>query len=255
MGQESHWYGRRQDAVWRERGTMELDDLILVSVDDHVVEPADLFEGRLPGEVPGPGAAGRSPRTTVRSLGVRRAAHPQRRAQRRRRHGRPRSTASSRPRFDEMRTGLLRHPRARQRHERQRRARLDVLPALPAVLRPAVRRDRRTRTSAARRCCGPTTTGTSTSGAAPTPAASSRSSIPPIWDPQLMADEIRRVAEKGCHAVTFSENPEKLGCPSLTATTGTRSSQACEDEGTVVCLHIGSSSAVGRSPSTTRRST
>src|SRR5690606_9404716 len=30
------------------RGTgMQVDDLILVSVDDHVVEPPDLFEGRL----------------------------------------------------------------------------------------------------------------------------------------------------------------------------------------------------------------
>ncbi len=37
-------------------------------------------------------------------------------------------------------------------------------------------------------------------------------SIPPIWDPQLMADEVQRVvAKKGCHAVTFSENPAKLG--------------------------------------------
>ena len=27
---------------------MRLEDLILVSVDDHVVEPPDLFEGRLP---------------------------------------------------------------------------------------------------------------------------------------------------------------------------------------------------------------
>src|SRR5574341_1496201 len=35
-------------------------------------------------------------------------------------------------------------------------------------------------------------------------------SIPPIWDPQLMADEVRRVAAKGCHAVTFSEDPAKL---------------------------------------------
>ena len=26
---------------------MQLDDLILVSVDDHVVEPPDLFDGRL----------------------------------------------------------------------------------------------------------------------------------------------------------------------------------------------------------------
>ena len=36
----------------------------------------------------------------------------------------------------------------------------------------------------------------------------------PLRDPQLMADEIRRVAAKGCHAVTFSENPAKLGLPS-----------------------------------------
>src|ERR1700677_4381604 len=27
---------------------MQIDDLVLVSVDDHVVEPPDLFEGRLP---------------------------------------------------------------------------------------------------------------------------------------------------------------------------------------------------------------
>lgn len=27
---------------------MEMDDLVLVSVDDHVVEPPDLFEGHLP---------------------------------------------------------------------------------------------------------------------------------------------------------------------------------------------------------------
>ena len=30
-----------------------------------------------------------------------------------------------------------------------------------------------------------------------------------------MADEVRRVAKKGCHAITFSENPEKLGWPEL----------------------------------------
>ena len=39
--------------------------------------------------------------------------------------------------------------------------------------------------------------------------------LPPIWEPMLMAEEVRRVAEKGCHAVTFSENPTKLGYPSL----------------------------------------
>ena len=40
-------------------------------------------------------------------------------------------------------------------------------------------------------------------------------SIPAIWDPELMAAEVRRVAAKGCHAVTFSENPSKLGWPSF----------------------------------------
>src|ERR1700733_5449664 len=66
--------------------------------------------------------------------------------------------------------------------------------------------------------------------------------IPPIWDPQLMAAEVRRVAAKGCHAVTFSENPSKLGWPSFHTDHWNPFWQACSDEGVVVCLHIGSSS-------------
>jgi len=67
-------------------------------------------------------------------------------------------------------------------------------------------------------------------------------SIPPIWDPQLMADEVRRVAKKGCHAVTFSENPHKLGWPHIFGDHWDPFFAACQDEGTVICLHIGSSS-------------
>ena len=66
--------------------------------------------------------------------------------------------------------------------------------------------------------------------------------LPAIWDPQTMADEVRRVAEKGCRAVTFSENPEKLGWPSFHSEHWDPFWQACTDTGTVVCLHIGSSS-------------
>ncbi|MEY2477225.1 MAG: hypothetical protein QOG87_2540 [Actinomycetota bacterium] len=69
-------------------------------------------------------------------------------------------------------------------------------------------------------------------------------SLPPIWDPNLMADEVRRVAKKGCHAVTFSENPEKLGHPSFHSDYWDPFWKACEDEGTIICLHIGSSSAL-----------
>ncbi len=66
--------------------------------------------------------------------------------------------------------------------------------------------------------------------------------LPPLWDPSLMAEEVRRMAAKGCHAVTFSENPEKLGYPSLHSEHWDPFWKACSDEGTIVCLHIGSSS-------------
>ena len=69
--------------------------------------------------------------------------------------------------------------------------------------------------------------------------------VPPIWDAELMAAEVRRVAEKGCHAVTFSENPEKLGRPSWHSDYWDPFLRACEETGTVICLHIGSSSADG----------
>jgi predicted TIM-barrel fold metal-dependent hydrolase len=66
--------------------------------------------------------------------------------------------------------------------------------------------------------------------------------LPPIWDPELMAGEVRRMAAKGCHAVTFSENPSKLGWESFHSDHWDPFWQACSDEGTIVCLHIGSSS-------------
>jgi len=69
-------------------------------------------------------------------------------------------------------------------------------------------------------------------------------SLPPIWDPALMAAEVRRMAAKDCHAVTFSENPEKLGWPSFHSEHWDPFWVACEEEGTVVCLHIGSSSTL-----------
>jgi predicted TIM-barrel fold metal-dependent hydrolase len=64
----------------------------------------------------------------------------------------------------------------------------------------------------------------------------------PIWDPALMAAEVHRLASKGCRAVTFSENPAHLGLPSLHSDHWDPFWAACEDEQTVVCLHIGSSS-------------
>jgi predicted TIM-barrel fold metal-dependent hydrolase len=69
-------------------------------------------------------------------------------------------------------------------------------------------------------------------------------SIPVLWDAELAAEEVRRVAAKGCRAVTFSENPTKLGQPSYTSGYWDPFLAACADEGVVVCLHIGSSSSM-----------
>jgi predicted TIM-barrel fold metal-dependent hydrolase len=70
--------------------------------------------------------------------------------------------------------------------------------------------------------------------------------LPPIWDPQLMADEVRRVAKKGCHAISFTENPSKVmpELPSLHSEHWNPFWQACNDEGTVVAIHIGSASGM-----------
>ena len=39
--------------------------------------------------------------------------------------------------------------------------------------------------------------------------------ILPLFDVEEAAKEVRRLADKGCHAVTFSENPAGLGMPSI----------------------------------------
>jgi predicted TIM-barrel fold metal-dependent hydrolase len=64
--------------------------------------------------------------------------------------------------------------------------------------------------------------------------------IPMMWDPKLLADEVRRVAKKGCHAISFADNPTGLGYPSLHSDHWKPFWRACSDEGTVVAIHIGS---------------
>ena len=67
--------------------------------------------------------------------------------------------------------------------------------------------------------------------------------LPMMWDPELTAAEVRRVAAKGCHAVTFSSSPYDLGLPSIYQEHWDPFWEACADEGTVVCMHLGSNSA------------
>jgi predicted TIM-barrel fold metal-dependent hydrolase len=66
----------------------------------------------------------------------------------------------------------------------------------------------------------------------------------PLWDPVLAAAEVRRVAAKGCYAIAFSENPSKLGLPSLYSGDWDPVWAACEESATTVAMHIGSSSSM-----------
>jgi predicted TIM-barrel fold metal-dependent hydrolase len=64
----------------------------------------------------------------------------------------------------------------------------------------------------------------------------------PLWDPELAAAEVRRCAAKGSFAIAFSENPARLKLPSNHSGHWDPLFAACEETDTVVNLHIGSSS-------------
>ena len=68
--------------------------------------------------------------------------------------------------------------------------------------------------------------------------------IVPLWDPALAADEIRRCAGKGSFAITFPENPNPLGLPSLHDPSRHWDPvfAACAETASTLCMHIGSSS-------------
>ena len=64
----------------------------------------------------------------------------------------------------------------------------------------------------------------------------------PLWDPQLAAAEVRRCADKGSHAIAFTEAPYALGLPSIHSGHWEPLMQACQETDTVINMHIGSSS-------------
>ena len=66
--------------------------------------------------------------------------------------------------------------------------------------------------------------------------------IIPLWDAELAAAEVVRNAERGAHAVCFSEIPPHLGLPSIHSGEWDPFIAACQDTKTVICMHIGSSS-------------
>ena len=66
--------------------------------------------------------------------------------------------------------------------------------------------------------------------------------IIPLWDPVAAAAEIERTAALGARSIAFSENPTKLGLPSIHTDFWDPVFRACDETGFVVSMHVGSSS-------------
>jgi predicted TIM-barrel fold metal-dependent hydrolase len=68
--------------------------------------------------------------------------------------------------------------------------------------------------------------------------------IIPLWDVDLAVAELRRIVPRGVRAICFSEAPARLGLPSIHTGYWDPLFSLCEETGTVLMMHVGSSSHV-----------
>jgi predicted TIM-barrel fold metal-dependent hydrolase len=68
--------------------------------------------------------------------------------------------------------------------------------------------------------------------------------IMPMWDADLAAKEVKRIADKGVRAVCFSEIPPRLKLPSIHTDYWDPMVAACNDNNVTICMHVGSSSSM-----------
>lgn len=215
---------------------MNIDDLILVSIDDHVVEPLDMFKGRIPQKW-----AEHTPAVVVDDKGVDRWVY----------RGRPTGVAGL--------NAVVSWPAEEWARD----------PAGYAEMRPAVydiheRVKDMDANGILASMCFPTFPGFSAGHlshfkdeitvamiqayndwhiedwAGAYPGRFIPCGILPLWDPALAVAEIARLASKGCHSVTMAELPHIDGLPSYHDIEywGPVFEALCEHD-TVMNLHIG----------------
>ncbi|MGV0741895.1 amidohydrolase family protein [Mycolicibacterium sp. XJ870] len=217
---------------------MKAEEMILVSVDDHLVEPPHLFQGLLPAKF-----VDQAPKvittdegadvwtfngTVIPNIGLNAVA------------GRPRDEYGAEPTsFEEMRPGCFDiDERVKDMSAGGMLASM-CFPSFPGFAgRLFAAADDKELALAVTRAyndwhidewCGSY------------PGRFIPMALPIIWDAELCAAEIRRVAAKGCHSLTFTENPATLGCPSFHDEFWDPVWRALSDTGTVMSVHLGSS--------------
>lgn len=211
----------------------------VISVDDHLVEPPDMFEGRLPAKL-----AERAPRvvederghevwefdgSTYTQVGMNAVA------------GRRPETVKVEPfRFDQMRRGCW------DIHERVRD--MDINGVWASLSFPSMITGFCGRVFSQ---CSDPELGLAVTRAwndwmhdawwQPYPDRTIPLGITFLTDPELGAAEIRRNAERGFRTVTLPERPHRLGLPSIFDDHWDPILRACAETETVVSLHVGSS--------------
>jgi predicted TIM-barrel fold metal-dependent hydrolase len=217
---------------------VHVDDLVLISVDDHLVEPPDLFDHHLPAKF-----RDRAPRvvhteagddvwvfgdTVIPNVGLNAVA------------GRPKEEYGVEPTaWDEMRPGCYDvHERVEDMNAAGVLASMNF-PSFPGFsgrlfsAHPdkelAVALIRAYNDFVIDEWCGQY------------PDRFIPMAMTPLWDAEAAAAEVRRVAAKGCHSLSFTENPLPLGFPSYHDPSWDPLWTAVCDTATVVSVHLGSS--------------
>jgi len=73
----------------------------------------------------------------------------------------------------------------------------------------------------------------------------------PLWDGELAATEVRRVKEKGCNAISFPPNPSQIGMATLHDPAWNPMWAACDELSVTVSMHISDPSGCAPSLDTT----
>jgi len=217
---------------------VNVEDMIMISVDDHVVEPPHVFEGRVPAKY-----ADLAPKVvrnahgddvwsfnggSIPNIGLNAVA------------GRPKEEYGVEPTsFDEMRRGCWDiHERVKDMSAGGVLACM-CFPSFPSFSgRVFAGIDDKDVAAALVRAyndwhidewCGSY------------PGRHIPMALPMLWDPAATAAEVRRVAAKGCHSLTFTENPAALGLPSFHSDHWDPMWDALIETGTILNVHLGSS--------------
>ncbi|CAO5161757.1 Amidohydrolase [Frankia sp. AiPs1] len=215
---------------------MDINDMVLVSIDDHVVEPPDMFRNHVPAAL-----ADQAPKVVRNEQGVDQWIY----------QGRvtgvtglnavvswpPEDWGLEPAKFAEMRPGVYDiHDRVRDMD----RNGIVASMCFPTFAGFSAGHLNHYKSDVTVRMVEAYNNWHIDEWAATYPGRFIPLALVPTWEPQLMVDEIHRVAKKGARAVTMPELPHLEGLPSYhNLDFWAPVFKAFSDTGVVMCLHIG----------------